>query len=171
MVKICFIVTCVVSSLFPCFLSEGMGHSTSDLSFDWPDYFEGNKLSLLELTEREIKFANKFPGEIRRFTDGHREVLVRWITSPNRKVHPSSDCFKGFGFTTIPQKLYRDTSENLWGAFIATKQDQSLYVREIIYDQTGQSWADVSSWYWAAAFGQTQGPWCAMTVAENDKID
>lgn len=49
--------------------------------------------------------------------------------------------------------------------FQATGNKQTLVVREIVTDRQGQSWSDVSSWYWAALLGKTNGPWLATTVA------
>jgi hypothetical protein len=41
-----------------------------------------------------------------------------------------------------------------------------MQVCERIYDQAGASWTDVSSWYWDAALGRSQGPWMAVAVAD-----
>lgn len=165
MFKTFFVVVCVASALFPLLSGNGQAAEVKTHDFVWPTSFEGQTLKQLKLTAREIKFTQHFPGEIRRFSCGKQEILIRWITRANRKVHPSSDCFKGFGHLITPQDLHEDSNKNLWGSFIASKDNQSLTVREIIYDAQGQSYSDVSSWYWNCILGKSQGPWCAYTVA------
>jgi hypothetical protein len=51
---------------------------------------------------------------------------------------------------------------------IATRGSERLRVRERIYTAAGDSWTDVSSWYWQAVLERTTGPWWAITVAERD---
>jgi len=34
-------------------------------------------------------------------------------------------------------------------------------------DGRGGHWTDVSAWYWSALLGSSEGPWWALTVAEN----
>jgi hypothetical protein len=39
-------------------------------------------------------------------------------------------------------------------------------VYERIYDVAGNSWSDVSAWYWAALLGKSAGPWWSVVIAE-----
>lgn len=109
-------------------------------------------------------FAESFPGRIGRFSDGQREVVIRWISAPTRKLHAASDCFRGSGYRVKPLPLQR-ASGMTWGAFSAERGTLRLYVREVIIDASGQRWTDVSAWYWASVRGGTQAPWWAITVA------
>ena len=38
-------------------------------------------------------------------------------------------------------------------------------VGAVIVDAKGEAFTDASSWFWAAALGQSTGPWRAVTVA------
>jgi hypothetical protein len=44
----------------------------------------------------------------------------------------------------------------------------SLVVREAITDSAVGRWTDVSEWYWSALLGRAEGPWWAITVAEQE---
>ena len=132
----------------------------------WPAELEGRSLRPLPLTEREQRFGRDFPGHIGRFTDGRREVIIRWVTEATRKLHPASDCFEGVGFRVQPLPLHVDEQGTRWSSFTATRGNERLHVRERIYTDTGESWPDVSSWYWAALRETSAGPWWAITVAE-----
>jgi hypothetical protein len=131
----------------------------------WPTHFEGRAITQLPLSKREAKFTEEFPGLIGRFTDGEREIILRWITEENRRVHPSSDCFQGIGYKIEPLPIWIDRDGNYWSSFKASNENESLYVYERTYDQQGNSWTDISSWYWAAIFGKTSSPWWSITVA------
>src|SRR5262249_19477717 len=43
-----------------------------------------------------------------------------------------------------------------------------LKVCELIRDERGQNWPDVSAWYWHALLGWTHSPWWSVVVATND---
>ena len=55
--------------------------------------------------------------------------------------------------------------QQLWRCFEAVRGAQRLRVCERIVDARGNGFTDTSAWYWAAALGQSQGPWQAITVA------
>lgn len=135
----------------------------------WPTHFEGRALTLLLLSEREQRFGSDFPGHVARFTDGRREIIVRWVTEATRKLHPAVDCFQGIGYRVRPRPLRVDENGNRWSSFVANRDGQKLRVFERIHDETGKSWTDASAWYWAATTsGATRAPWWAITIAEND---
>jgi hypothetical protein len=127
---------------------------------------EGHNLIRLELTAQERLFGRDFPGHIARFTDGSREIIIRWVQRPTRRLHPAADCLKGVGYEVTPRPIRRDHEGRQWGCFDATRQHKRLRVCERIGDGQQRSWSDVSSWYWAAMLQRTEGPWWAMTVAE-----
>jgi hypothetical protein len=144
--------------------------SKSDVSSfpGWPAKSENRLLKELPLTEREKKFDDGFPGRTGRFSDGSREIVIRWVMEETRKLHPAADCFKGIGYKVRPMPVRVDNDGNHWGSFEAERDNERILVRERIYDGAGNSWADVSAWYWAAFTGKTSGPWWAVTVAEKN---
>lgn len=131
----------------------------------WPARFEGSPLRPLPLSDREKRFAKGFPGRIAGFTDGRRQILMRWIAKPTRRLHPASDCYRGLGYAVKPLPSWTDSRGIRWGVFEARKAE-GVRVLERIHDTSGNSWADVSAWYWAALLGKTESPWWAVTVTE-----
>lgn len=132
----------------------------------WPTHFAGKTLHRLPDSPVEQRFAQGFPGRLAQFTDGERNVLIRWVTEPSRKLHPSADCFQGTGYRITPRPLWIDAQQQLWRSFQAEQGQKTLRVYERIYDEQGGSWTDVSTWYWNALLGNTQGPWWAITFIE-----
>jgi hypothetical protein len=121
-------------------------------------------LQALPLTALEARFQQDFPGRVGRFTDGRREVVLRWVTRETRKLHASADCFKANGYRITALPLQRQ-GEEVWSHFNATRGAVQLQVAERIAGPEGEQWSDVSAWYWAAWMGRTSGPWWAVTVA------
>jgi hypothetical protein len=135
----------------------------------WPSHFEGHALVRLPLSFAEENLNAGFPGQIARFTDGRRELILRWIATPSRRVHPSADCFRGLGYSVEPAPALLDVHGVRWSCFIAIRKSARLHVRERISGVTDDgSWTDVSAWFWAALFERKAGPWLAITVVEND---
>jgi hypothetical protein len=133
----------------------------------WPDRFEGRGLKPLPPSSREERFAAEFPGRIARFSDGRREIIIRWVERETRALHPASDCFKGLGYSIKPLPARVDADGHRWGGFEARRGDEALRVFERVYDSANQqSWSDVSSWYWHAITGRSSGGWWAVTAAE-----
>lgn len=131
----------------------------------WPESFEGRVLRQLPLSARELKFSVDFPGHIARFSDGEREIIIRYVTNSTRMLHAASDCLRGVGYSITPSALEVDANGNKWSAFRAARGSDVLNVRERIYDEQGRSWTDVSTWYWSVVMGRTSGPSWAVTVA------
>jgi hypothetical protein len=131
----------------------------------WPAHFQGRSLHELPLENREREFLSGFPGDVGRFTDGERDIVMRWVTRPTRRLHPAEDCYKGLGFDTSPSRIVRDVHGTQWRCFAATRDGQSREVCEQLRDREGRRWTDVSAWYWAAVLRRTQGPWLVTTVA------
>jgi len=146
---------------------ETPGYSSAATPFPgWSSTFEGKPLTQLPLNEMEKTFASGFPGRISRFSDGEREIIVRWVTEATRMLHPASDCFQGLGYTVQPLAAQRDQNGSLWASFAATKGDERLLVKEQIISDDGETWTDVSAWYWSALRHEGSGSWWAITVAE-----
>jgi len=169
---VCYIIACVIAvwTPFVTALYETPATSAAMPPFPgWSSTFEGKALTPLPLNEMEKTFASDFPGRLMRFTDGEREIIVRWVTEATRKLHPASDCFQGLGYTVKPLAAFRDRDGSLWASFAATKGDEQLLVRERIISDDGETWTDVSAWYWSALRHQGSGSWWAITVAEKQR--
>lgn len=165
-----FIICCVLAAVAP-FIARQTTSPTATLPFPgWPADFENQPLTEQPLTDREQQFVKDFPGKIARFTTSDsRELILRWVTQSTRTLHPASDCFRGLGYSIQPQPLTVDAAGNRWGTFEARRGNETLIVRERIYSaSTGESWPDVSSWYWQTMFGEAlaSSGWMAATVAE-----
>ncbi|MBN1672083.1 MAG: hypothetical protein JXR37_13675 [Kiritimatiellae bacterium] len=133
----------------------------------WPTTFEGRPLARRPLAANEERFVSRrFPGRIARFSDGRREIILRWVTRPTRQLHRATVCFKGYGHTVTHLPARCDAAGNTWCAFRAEKDGRAFDVRSRVFDEHGNSWPDVSAWFWAATCGKTEGPWWAVTVAE-----
>jgi len=132
----------------------------------WPAHYDGHALQGLPLTRRELVFVQDFPGRVGRFTDGRRELIMRWVTVPTRRLHPAVDCFRASGYSIAPLPMQRGGSATLMGCFRASRGADSLRVCEIIRDEQGQTWSDVSAWYWHAILGTTRSPWWSVVTAE-----
>jgi hypothetical protein len=129
-----------------------------------PTQWQGQSLRPLALSEVEERFAQRFPGTLSRLTDGTQVLVLRKVDKPTRMLHPAIDCYQGLGYRISAQQLELDSAQQLWRCFEATR-GQRLRVCERIVDAGGKGFTDTSAWYWAAASGQSQGPWQAMTVA------
>jgi hypothetical protein len=165
-----YIVACALAAVVP-FLSarsESSGHAAAVGFPGWPSEFQGKPLTPLPLTELEQRFNSYFPGKIARFNDGKREFVFRWVTEATRKLHPASDCFQGLGYSVKPLPIHRDEKGSLWSSFAATKGNERLRVYERIHDDSGQTWTDVSAWYWSA-LRHGDGGWWAITIAEKEQ--
>ena len=133
---------------------------------DWPTEFRGQSLLRLPLSKKEEKFSNNFPGEIARFTDGQNEVLIRWVKTASRQLHPASDCLRGAGFSVSPLPVMADSQSGHWNCVLATKGVEKFRVCEQIRALNNEVYTDVSTWYWSAIINSEQGPWFAYTLAE-----
>ena len=161
-----FVLSCCFAFITP-FLSINTNSAEPELIFPgWPNIMVTENMKPIAMSESEAKFATTFPGKIAIFSNGRALIQIRWITKPTRKLHPASDCFKGNGYRVKPLPLMSDESGAFWGRIQCKKGSDRLIVRERIFDNYGQAWTDVSSWYWSAAFGRSKGPWWAVTIVE-----
>ena len=163
-----FAVCCFIAAIVPLLLAQPA--SSPAVGFPgWPAQFEGKPLISLPLTALEKRFEENFPGRIGRFSDGEREIILRWVSQETRKLHPAIDCFKGSGYAVTPQPIEVDSSGTRWGSFRAVRSAEKISVRERIYDAAGNKWTDVSAWYWAAQWQKSSGPWWAVTLAQSER--
>jgi hypothetical protein len=132
----------------------------------WPTTFEGRMLTPVEAAPEDSFFARDFPGRIARFTDGRRQIVVRWVSEPTRRLHPAAHCFAGTGYAITPLPLRHAADGALMGCFAARKGATRLRVCEILRDAAGRSWADVSAWYWSALLSPARGAWWSYVIVE-----
>jgi hypothetical protein len=130
----------------------------------WPAQYEGRALTPLPLSARENQFIQDFPGRVGRFSDGRRELVLRWTTAPTRRLHPAADCFRGAGFTVTPQPAQRSAEGAAMSCFRASRAGEALDVCEHVRDAQGNSWPDAGAWYWHALLGGG-GPWWSVVTA------
>lgn len=150
------------------FLAPGTAETHfAEEEIPWPITFEGKHLQRLALSQREEKFVEAFPGKIARFTDGNREIIIRYVTQATRRLHPASDCLRGVGYSITPRALHVDAAGARWNTFLAVRGADRLQVRELFYTEQGQNWSDVSAWYWSVLMGKATEPTWAITVAES----
>src|SRR5689334_10805279 len=119
-----YIIACAIAALVPYVSAQykTAADTAPAITFPgWPSKFEGKTLTPIPLNEIEKGFASDFPGRMARFTDGQREIIIRWVTEPTRKLHPSSDCFQGLGYSVEPLAAHRDEHGKLWARFAAIK--------------------------------------------------
>ncbi|MDX2307934.1 MAG: hypothetical protein NW216_06840 [Hyphomicrobium sp.] len=152
-------------------VEHGAQRAADAVSFPgWPSTFDGRPVVALPLSTREAAFARDFPGRVGRFSDGRREIIVRWAVSATRRLHPAADCFRGLGYETTPLPLMRTIDAQHMGCFRAVKAGETFRVCEVVredgHEASTMSWPDVPAWYWAALTGATQGPWWNIVVAE-----
>lgn len=99
----------------------------------------------------------------------HSESLQAMPVASSTGMAPSNQVQV---LTQVPSQTSHPTghSTGLWRCFVAEKSDplnsQRLRVCEQLQDAQGRVFTDTSAWYWAAALGQSPGPWQSMTVAQ-----
>jgi hypothetical protein len=131
----------------------------------WPTHFQGQPLLAVALSTAERTMLGGFPGAVARFSDGERDIVMRWVTQATRQLHPAADCYQGLGYDVQAARVLLDGDGAQWRCFTATRGAAMREVCEQLKDREGQRWTDVSSWYWAAVLGRTEGPWLVTTVA------
>jgi hypothetical protein len=162
-----YLSVCALAAAAPMLPRRSRAESGTAAAFAWPARFEERPLTELPLTGRDQRFADDFPGRVGRFTDGTREIILRFTTEATRRLHPASDCLKAIGYTTEPLPARRGPDGSAWGCFAAHKVDGGdLTVCEQIRDARGRTWPDPSSWYWPALAGSSAGPWWSTTIVE-----
>lgn len=116
------------------------------------------------LAPREARFARDFPGHLAVFaTPDGRTFVLRHLRQPTRKLHPAADCLRAVGYAIAPRPLYIAPGGVEWSELHATRDAETLRVRERLLGADGRRWSDVSAWYWSAALGRSRGPWWSVT--------
>jgi hypothetical protein len=135
----------------------------------WPDRFDGAPLRRMAAGPQDEWFARDFPGKVARFAAGERQVVIRWVNAPTRRLHPASHCFQGAGFELTPSPMRPDAKGALMSCFTARKGRESLRVCEQLRGANGATWPDVSSWYWSALTAPAGASWWSYVVVEQQR--
>lgn len=168
-----FLLCCLIAAFTP-FLSLYFAQQRSAVEFPgWPEQFEGKSLQTLPLTAHEQGFLRSgFADPIARFTDGERELIVRWTPHASRTVRSAWDALQGQGYRFgAGLAVWRDDQGNRWRMFEISRATQTWRMLEAITDESGQRWTDVSNWYWDALLGKTEGPWWVTTIIEPVRLN
>ncbi|HSJ04658.1 MAG TPA: exosortase/archaeosortase family protein [Verrucomicrobium sp.] len=143
----------------------------STVAHNWPETWQGRPLQPMPLSEREVRFATQFPGAIGRFACGDSELILRRVDRPTRLLHSSAGCLQAAGYHITPLPVWRDADGQIWGSFQARLGTTKLRVQErIVGAEGGQSYPDVSSWYWGAFWHPQEGPWLAATIISHENV-
>jgi len=160
------IAACICAALAPALSrNEAIGGAALHADPHWPSHFQGQMLTELPLSAREAVFLAGFPGAVARFTDGERDIVMRWVTQPTRRLHPAEDCYRGLGYSLSVSRIVTDSSGTRWRCFDATSKQDGREVCEQLQDLEGRRWTDVSAWYWAALLERSRGPWLVTTAS------
>jgi hypothetical protein len=159
-------VACICAALAPA-LSPDNSNPNAGRRIDprWPSHFQGRMLTELPLSPRENAFISGFPGAVARFTDGERDIVMRWVTQPTRRLHPAEDCYRGLGYTVDASRIVTDGGGARWRCFEADRAQDAREVCEQLQDMEGRHWTDVSAWYWAALLERSSSPWLVTTAS------
>lgn len=161
-----FVLACLLAGALPFVLPSERGGEAGAPFPGWPERFEGRPIRAAALSPGEEAFGRAFPGRMGRFTDGSRSIVIRWVTAPTHRVHSGAECLRSAGGRLEPRDLWRDADGNVWSVWDLAGGGRTVRIRERCHDGRGASWPDVSSWFWAAVLGGTEGPWWVVTVAE-----
>lgn len=132
----------------------------------WPSRYEGRPIAPIPAAPEDALLANRFPGQVARFNDGRRQIVLRRMAAATRRLHPARDCFRATGYAIAPAPM-RVTRGQAASCFSASRAGRTLLVCEQVRDARGRSWPDIPSWYWSAAFGTSDGPWTAALTVEH----
>lgn len=138
------------------------------LSGDWPETWDGHYLVALEPDAVEKKFAEGFPGQIRRFALPDGQLILRKVTTATRMLHPTSHCLRASGFRLLHEPVVIQGNDG--GPCLRyqmTAPDGTVWeVTEYVRGPGSHSFrtASVTKWYWHALLHPGSGPWEAVTV-------
>jgi hypothetical protein len=163
-----FLLTLALASAAPLFPRPVLPAGGSTAAFPgWPTEFEGVALERMAPGREDAWFTRDFPGRVARFAARDRQVVVRWVSSATRRLHPASHCFTGAGYVVAPAPMVKTRDGALMSCFIARRGGEALKVCEQLRDPAGASWPDVSAWYWHALTSPAGGSWWSFVVVEH----
>lgn len=132
----------------------------------WPTAYDGRAITRMRAAAEDALLARSFPGRTARFSDGSRQIVLRRLDAATRRIHPARDCFRATGHVIAPAPMRVSATGDAASCFHASRDGRMLLVCEQIRDGAGRSWPDISSWYWSALTGTSEGPWTAALSVE-----
>ena len=123
----------VMAALLPVAIPAARLPSIQALAHDempWPAGFDGRVLQRLPLSPGDQRFSDRFPGQIGRFTDGERIIIMRAVDEPTQMLHSAAVCFRGLGYRVESPQAVKDGQGITWGCFTAKREDGSFSVCE-----------------------------------------
>jgi len=132
----------------------------------WPDSFEGRPWTRVRRPDGPAKVFAPLAIASAVFCQDERKVVLRWIPSPTRRMHPAADCFRARGYGVECGRLVRDAHGFTWSEFTVGREGESWRVRERLYSESGETWTDASAWFWSVWRRPGSGPWWAVTAVE-----
>lgn len=135
----------------------------------WPRSFDGAPLARLPPGPQDEWFARDFPGRVARFATPGKQVVVRWVNTPTRRLHPAIQCFRGAGYSIAQRPMRLGRNGDAMSCFAAAKGADVLEVCEKIEAAGGRTWSDVSSWYWGALARPDPAGWWSFVVVTRER--
>ena len=140
----------------------------------WPSTWLAQPLHRLAAPGEDQRWADFSPGPVAWFSvPGGRQILFRWVTRPDRRLHPSEDCYRGNGYRVTPLPPTLAPADGcrgivIWRRFRAERDGRDYEVREVIISRQGRAYSDAAWWWWQVAGpgAKDRGPWLAVTVQE-----
>jgi len=134
---------------------------------NWPTKWDGQWLEPMPLTRKEKQFNQSFPGKIARFQAGNKEVIIKQVNRPTRKLHSITDCLRSAG--------WQIEAQDEAGLYKLSKQQKLRWVRERIYTKEVSAespiWTDVSKWFWDCSQSKESGPWLAVIEVSSSNLN
>jgi hypothetical protein len=157
-----------LASILAPLLPSRSGAAEAGPSGRWPSRFDGRPIVPIAPAPEDKELARSFPGAVARFSDGRRQIVLRRVAAATRRLHPASDCFRASGYQVRPAPMRVDARRGASACFTADRAGRSFLVCEQIRAGDGRTWPDISSWYWSALLGTSEGPWLASLTVERD---
>lgn len=158
-----FTVLAAVAALIP-LADDGAPPAEATAFSGWPTHYEKRAIMALPPAPEDAWLSRQFPGRVARFSDGERQIVLRWVAGPTRLLHPATQCFRGAGYTINPAAMRRAAGGTAMGCFRASKDGSDFQICERIFGG-GRSWPDVSAWYWHALLNRAPaGYWAVVEV-------
>lgn len=159
-----FLLLCAIAALVPFVPGTAPRETAMIAPPEWPERFGADLLVEIPLSEKDRTFSAGFPGSIQTFRAGNATLILRQVVRPTRKLHSSSDCFRGLGYQIHPEPILIRPDGTRWGQFTASRDGTILEITERITGPGTEAWTDVSAWFWQTTLHHSKGPWLAYTV-------
>jgi hypothetical protein len=165
-----FGVTLVLAAIAPALPRQAPPAEAGARNFPgWPRSYDGAPLTRLPPGPQDAWFTRDFPGRVARFTTPDKQVVIRWVNTPTRRLHPANHCFRGAGYSLAERPMRLTRNGGVMSCFTASKDTDVLEVCERIEAASGRTWSDVSAWYWGALLRPDPGGWWSYVVVTRER--